>query len=63
MLSTTSNTEVKERLLKPREVAYHLRVDSATVRRWVKDGKMAAVRLPSGAYRIKVSVLDAIYGR
>jgi excisionase family DNA binding protein len=29
-------------------------VSETTVRRWIKDGKLSALRLPSGQYRITV---------
>jgi len=33
-------------------VAKHCLVSPATVRRWIKGGKLSAIRLPSGHYRI-----------
>ena len=51
-------------LLTVSEVARVLRVDSTTVRRWVKQGTIEAVILPHAnerqAYRIRRSTLDAI---
>lgn len=53
-----------EELLTVREVARRLRVDETTVRRWIKNGSLAAITLPhQGAretYRIKKSTLDAL---
>lgn len=46
------------------EVAQALRVDDTTVRRWIKNGVLAAIALPHRglrqAYRIHKSVLDAM---
>jgi excisionase family DNA binding protein len=51
-------------LLTVAEVARALRVDSTTVRRWIKQGVFEAVRLPHindrVAYRIKRSTLDKL---
>lgn len=52
-------------LITVREVARQLNVEGSTVRRWIKNGSLEAVELPSGlsarkSYRIKRSVLDAI---
>jgi excisionase family DNA binding protein len=33
-------------------VANYCLVSESTVRRWIKDGKLAALRLPSGQYRV-----------
>jgi excisionase family DNA binding protein len=51
-------------LLTVEEVARQLRVDVTTVRRWITNGSLHAIRLPSPGkrqvYRIKQSMLDAI---
>ena len=51
-------------LLTVREVAQALRVDDTTVRRWIKNGVLAAVSLPHArarqAYRVKQETLDAL---
>lgn len=39
------------------EVAWQLRVSPATVRRWVRRGKLAHVRTPGGSIRIEALVL------
>lgn len=53
-------------LLTVKEVAEKLRVDAATVRRWVSHGAMEAVILPHRntrqAYRIKHETLDTLLG-
>lgn len=47
-------------LLTTREVADVLSVDPETVRRWIRDGKLKAVELPSGTLRIRQSAVDRI---
>ena len=51
-------------LLTVREVAKQLRVDDTTVRRWIKNGALAAISLPHRgtrqAYRIRRSTVDAL---
>ena len=38
-----------------RGIANYCLVSECTVRRWIKDGKLFALRLPSGQYRISAS--------
>ncbi len=51
-------------LLTIQEVADRLRVDTTTVRRWVKSGVLEAVILPHPgnrkAYRIRVSTIETL---
>lgn len=51
-------------LLTIREVARALRVDTTTVRRWIKLGILEAIILPHvrtrQAYRVKKSVVDRV---
>lgn len=51
-------------LLTVGEVARQLRVDVTTVRRWIQQGNLEAIRLPSRgirhAYRIRRSTLDTL---
>lgn len=53
-----------EELLTVQEVATYLRVDDTTVRRWIKNGTMDAIKLPHRGkretYRILRSTLTAI---
>lgn len=49
-------------LLTTGEVADALSVGPDTVRRWVKDGKLAAVELPSGVLRFKRADVERILG-
>lgn len=57
-------TEVTTDLLTVREVAARLRVDTTTVRRWIKAGCLEAVILPHAgpyqAYRIRQATLTAL---
>ena len=58
-MQTTQNE-----LLTVHEVAEVLRVDDTTVRRWIKNGVLEAVRLPHvnarEQYRIKRAVLEKV---
>jgi excisionase family DNA binding protein len=47
-------------LLTTSEVAEMLRTSSETVRRWAASGQIDAIPLPSGQYRIRRAVVDAI---
>lgn len=53
-----------EKLLTVQEVAQYLRVNEATVRRWIKIGALDAIKLPHRGkrevYRIRQSTLDSI---
>jgi excisionase family DNA binding protein len=40
--------------VKVKDVANQCMVSTTTVRRWIKDGKLLAIRLPSGHYRINL---------
>jgi len=58
--------DINEDLLTVSEVANILRVDTTTVRRWVKQGALEAVILPHAhtrqAYRIKRETLKNVLG-
>ena len=41
-----------ERFYSVTEVARRLEVTGPTVRAWIRDGKLNAVRLPDGAFRV-----------
>jgi excisionase family DNA binding protein len=60
------DNEMDNNLLTVSEVARILRVDDATVRRWVKQGVLEAVVLPHvhsrQVYRIKRETLDRVLG-
>jgi len=38
-------------------------VSTATVRRWIKQGELSAIRLPSGHYRVTVADFRDFLGR
>lgn len=44
--------EQTEELLTVQEVANILRVDETTVRRWIKDGALEAIKLPNEGKRV-----------
>lgn len=48
----------EEGLLKAREVAERLRVDTKTVYAWVKSHRIGHVRTPTGGVRIKASEVE-----
>ncbi len=54
----------EEELLTVQEVARRLRVNEATVRRWIKTGALEAIKLPHNGkreiYRIRQSTLNSI---
>lgn len=56
--------EQKEELLTVQEVAERLRVNEATVRRWIKNGSLQAIKLPHRGkreiYRVRRSTLDSV---
>lgn len=39
-------------------IANYCLVSEATVRRWIRDGKINAIRLPSGQFRITVASFE-----
>lgn len=49
-----------EEMLAPREVAAMLRVDSKTVTRWARAGKLPCVLTPGGTRRYRRADIDAI---
>lgn len=56
----TTRTQPTDSLLTPREAARLARVDLSTIRRWVRDGSLPALKLgdyPSAHVRIPVSGL------
>jgi excisionase family DNA binding protein len=50
-------------LLTTAEVANRCRVGQESVRRWVRDGDLEAVTLPSGTLRFHAEVIDAFLAR
>lgn len=51
---------MNEVLLSPTEVAEHLSVNVMTIYRWIKSGKLAAMKLSRKCYRIKASDLKML---
>jgi excisionase family DNA binding protein len=45
-------TQYKEKHITVKDVAEYCLVSSVTVRRWIKDGELSAMKLPSGHCRI-----------
>lgn len=62
--SSARSVEQGRELLTVREVARQLRVDTTTVRRWIKTGALEAVALPHRGkrqgYRVKKQTIDAL---
>ena len=54
-----SSNPADRTLLTRREVAGELRISPKTLSRWIEDGKLPVVRLPSGRFRIRRSELEA----
>jgi excisionase family DNA binding protein len=56
--------ETMEELLTVQEVATRLRVNEATVRRWIKNGALEAIKLPHRGkreiYRVRRSTLNSV---
>lgn len=54
----------REELLTVQEVAERLRVNEATVRRWIKNGSLQAIKLPHRGkreiYRVRRTTLDSV---
>jgi len=46
--------QYKEKHITVKNIAEYCMVTPITVRRWIKDSKLSAIRLPSGYYRISV---------
>jgi excisionase family DNA binding protein len=51
MSVSTFNKPMRKRI-KIKDVASYCMVSKTTVRRWIENGKLRAMRLPSGHYRI-----------
>ena len=49
-----------DKLLTPGEVAAVFGVDQQTVRRWVRTGKLPAIRTPGGTRRYRASDVAAL---
>ncbi len=47
-------------MLTTTQAAELLNVDRATIARWIRHGQLAAIKLPSGQYRVRRSDLDRL---
>jgi excisionase family DNA binding protein len=45
-------TQYKGKRITVKDIAGYCLVSGITVRRWIRDGKLSAMKLPSGHYRI-----------
>lgn len=52
------HTDEPPQLLTPAEVGQRMRVHRRTVTRWIADGKLEAIRLPGGEFRIPAHVVE-----
>lgn len=48
--------------LSPTDAAEYVGVHPQTIKRWVREGKVAAFRTPGGWYRFRREDLDALVG-
>jgi excisionase family DNA binding protein len=53
-------SELSERLLRPREVCQRLGISYSTLSRWVREGRIKAIRTAGGKYRIPESEVRRI---
>lgn len=56
------NSREQERLLRPREFCEIVGISYQTFKRWVREGKIRAVRLQSGRLRVPYSEVERILG-
>lgn len=49
-------------LMTPAQVGRVFGVQTRTVWTWIKRGKLEAIKLPGGTYRVRRSVVDAALG-
>lgn len=49
--------------LTPPQAAKRFGKDPSTVLAWIKSGKLAAIKLPSGRYVVEAAEVDRILGR
>lgn len=54
----TTPDQAPDRLLDTYMVAQRLRVSEQTVRRYIRDGFIRAIRLPRGVYRVRERAVD-----
>lgn len=56
----TANNSYSDPFLTPGEVAKIFRVDTKTVGRWAKAGKLSSVKTPGGHRRFRKSEVDKL---
>ncbi|MBS7609523.1 excisionase family DNA-binding protein [Candidatus Bathyarchaeota archaeon] len=54
-------SEKTEKLLRVGEVAKRLQVSRRTVERWITQGKMRAIKYPSGRFKVPESEVERIW--
>lgn len=50
----------EDRLLLTAEVAEYLQVDVQNIRKWIRQGKLEAIILPNGNYRIHTNAVKTL---
>jgi excisionase family DNA binding protein len=58
----TETNQQDDKWLTLRESCSYLRISVPTAHRWIKKGILKPSRTPTGAYRLRRSVLDALIG-
>ncbi len=53
-IETTHSNMANQTGITVKNIASYCLVSSSTVRRWVKEGRLAAMKLPSGHFRVTV---------
>ena len=54
-MTVGSFSRLMKKRIKVKDIAGQCMVSKTTVRRWIKEGKLPAIRLPSGHYRINIA--------
>lgn len=58
----TERPQLRERLMKPTEVARLFAVEVTTVIDWVQAGRLSSIRTPGGSYRFRPADVAALLG-
>ena len=53
MVARSAVWHMKKRI-KVKDIADYCMVSKITVRRWIRSGRLSAIRLPSGHYRVNI---------
>lgn len=59
----SGSTDVPESLLRPRDAAVALQISYPTIKQWIYNRKLRAVKTPGGHYRIPQSEIDRLLYR